>query len=182
MMPRLSRWHTLATLTMTVVLSACAGGAVPTTPLSASGQTAAGFQGADRAQVANPALEPDTTCPQRFLDCATVSKTKGAEIIWCYGPQSDPCSDSNAGKVKWSGVVCLAKGPTCKGPIKVLTAKWSGPFKCKASDKCKGTFELDTIKPGPGLKQTSKYLYKQDIHICKGASCEDAYIGLDVGP
>src|SRR5579883_2214809 len=103
-----------------------------------------------------------------------IKRRRNHLVLWC--------AKSDAGKVKWSGVVCLAKGPTCKGPIKVLTAKWSGPFKCKASDKCKGTFELDTIKPGPGLKETSKYLYKQDIHICKGASCQDAYIGLDVGP
>jgi hypothetical protein len=76
----------------------------------------------------------------------------------------------------------LAKGATCKKPIKQLTAAWSGPFKCKAKDKCTGTYELDTISPGPGLKQTKSYLYKQDIHICASASCEDAYVGLNVGP
>jgi hypothetical protein len=32
------------------------------------------------------------------------------------------------------------------------------------------------------LKQTKSYLYKQDIHICASASCEDAYVGLNVGP
>ena len=122
------------------------------------------------------------TCPKRFLDCDTVSAKHGALLIWCYGPSSDPCSDSDAGDVTWSGVVCLAKGATCKKPIKQLTAAWSGPFKCKAKDKCTGTYELDTITPGPGLKQTKSYLYKQDIHICASASCEDAYVGLNVGP
>jgi hypothetical protein len=49
-------------------------------------------------------------------------------------------------------------------------------------DQCKGTFELDTITPGPGLEQTNAYKYKQDSHICLGSKCADAYLGLNVGP
>ena len=71
----------------------------------------------------------------------------------------------------------LGKGITCKKPIKQLTAKWTDPFKCKMQ----GTYELDTIKPGTGLKETSSYLYKPNIHIC-AAPCENVYVGLNVGP
>lgn len=183
MTPRLSQWSALALASM-LALSACAGTTGPTMPSAPGFNQSASVvaQSAGEPHVANASVQPNVTCPKRYLDCDSVSKTKGAELIWCYGPTSDPCGKSDAGKVKWSGVVCLAKGATCKGPIKQLTAKWSGPFKCKSQDKCKGTFELDTIKPGPGLKETSKYLYKQDIHLCLGSSCEDAYVGLNVGP
>ena len=102
--------------------------------------------------------------------------------MWCYGPSSSQCSETNM--VTWSGVVCDAKGKTCKKPIKQLTAAWTGPFKCKKKDKCasKGYYELDTLTPGPGLKVTTKYVYKQDIHYCvSSASCGDVYIGLNVG-
>jgi hypothetical protein len=169
MLPRLGQSSALA-LISALALSACAGGVAPTLPNTAGvSQSAAMSVGAG------------ALCPARFVACVTVSQKNGAEFIWCYGPSTNPCNKSEAGKVKWSGVVCLAKGLTCKNAIKQLTAKWTGPFKCKAKDKCTGTFELDTIKPGAGLKQIKKYYYKQDIHICSGASCEDEYIGINVG-
>lgn len=181
MILRLSRLSGLALSAF--VVSGCVvnnGSTMPGAP-GFSPSAAPGYQSAQGLRVVNPSAQPMVTCPQRYLDCVTVSKKKGADLIWCYGPSSDPCAHSKAGKVKWSGIVCVAKGKTCKKPIKQLTAKWSGPFKCKAQDKCTGTFELDTIKPGPGLKETKRYVYKQDIHIsCSG--CADAYVGLNVGP
>jgi hypothetical protein len=182
MIPRLIRWTAPATLTSAMLaLTACAGGNWSAVP-SAQGSSQIASVGVNQAHIAILNAQPNVTCPKQYLDCDTVSQKHGALLIWCYGPSSDPCSDSDAGEVTWSGVVCLAKGGTCKKPIKQLTAAWSGPFKCKAKDKCKGTYELDTISPGPGLKQTKSYLYKQDIHICASASCEDAYVGLNVGP
>jgi hypothetical protein len=184
MIPRLNRWAALVALTPAVLaLAACAGGNSLTMP-NAQGYSqvaSANARNADRPLAIQNA-HPDVTCPKRYLQCFTVSKKKGALLDWCYGPPSDPCSKSNARKVTWSGVVCLAKGKTCKKPITPLTAAWTGPFKCQTKDKCKGTFELDTITPGPGLKQTQSYAYKQDIHICLGSDCEDVYVGMNVGP
>jgi hypothetical protein len=184
MTPRLSRWAAPASLTLAAfALSACAGGNLAATP-SAQGfnqSASAGAPNAERPQIANSIVSLTASCPSEFFDCITVSKSKGAQIIWCYGPSSNPCGDSDAGKAKWSGKVCLTKTPTCKRAIKVLTAKWTGPFKCKTKDKCKGTFELDTLIPHAGLKVTQQYIYKQDIHVCvKGGSCEDVYVGINV--
>jgi hypothetical protein len=184
MILRLSRWPALA-LTSALALSACAGAGGPAVPSQPGFSQAASVarHSVWAPSIANPVLELAQKCPERFTHCITVPRTKSVELIWCYGPESDPCGDSDAGKAKWSGVVCLAKGATCKGPIKLLTAKWSGPFKCKSSE-CTGTYELDTITPGAGLKETKTYLYKQDIHLCpkSGGSCEDEYIGINVGP
>ncbi len=174
----------LVALTSAILsLTACSGGNLSAVPnAQGSSQVAsAGGQNFDRPQIAILNAQPDVTCPTKYLTCDTVSAKNGLLLIWCYGPSSDPCGNSNAGKVSWSGYVCLAKGKTCKKPISQMTAAWTGPFKCKSKDKCKGTFELDTITPGHGLKQVKGYAYKQDIHICAGASCEDAYIGLNVG-
>jgi len=184
MISRLRQWPSIATLTSALMLSACAGGAGPSAPNATGfGQAGrAGLLGSYQPHIANTNAQPNTSCPTRFVECVTVSVKTGAELIWCWGPESDPCGDSDAGKVKWSGIVCTAQGSTCKAPIKQLTASWSGPYKCKPSDKCKGTFELDTLKPGPGLKETSKYVYKQDIHVCTSKSdCENEYIGINVG-
>lgn len=170
-------------LASALAVSACAGnGYVTPSALGAGQPGSAALASGWASQLVSPNAQPNVTCPRRYKDCVQASKSKSVELLWCYGPVSDPCSRSDAGKVKWSGYVCLAKGRTCRKPIKQLTASWSGPFKCKAQYKCKGTFELDTLKPGPGLKETKKYLYKQDVHICKGASCEDEYIGISVGP
>lgn len=167
----------------TFVLAACSGANLSAVPNAQGLQAAsAGATNLDQPHVAISGARPDVTCPARYLDCGTVSLKHGALFIWCWGPSSNPCSKSDAGKVTWSGVVCKAKGKTCKGPITQLTAAWSGPFKCKSKDKCKGTFELDTLTPGHGLKQTKYYTYKQDIHVCSGASCQDVYVGLNVGP
>lgn len=187
MTPRLSRWALPATLMIAAfVLSACAGG-MSTTP-NAQGLNQArivGASSAERPQLANPNLLPSGSCPKQFTYCVTISKKHGFNLIWCYGPTSNPCGNSDAGKAKWSGVVCLSKTKTCKNPIKQITAKWSGPYNCQSSDDCVGTYELDALKPGPGLKQTGKYLYKQDVHICpkKGADkCEVIPLGINVGP
>jgi hypothetical protein len=183
MIPRLSRWAALVTVTSALVLSACAGGTWSSMPsVPGSSQSASiGPQSGYQPGIAHLNVQPNATCPKRFVACVTVSKTEGVQLIWCYGPKADPCSKSDAAKGKWSGIVCTAAGKTCKKPVKQLTASWSGPFKCKPEDDCKGNFELDTIKPGPGLKETNKYIYKQDSHFCVGTRCEDKYIGLDVG-
>jgi hypothetical protein len=182
MTPRLSRWAAPATLTLAAfALSACAGGMSTTPNAQGSNQSAStGAPDAERPQIANSIVSLRRSCPGQYVDCFTVSKSKGAKIIWCLGAASDPCGNSDAGSAKWSGKACLAKTPTCKKAIKQLTAKWSGPFKCKAKDKCMGTYELDTLRPGPGLKVTKQYLYKQDIHLCASGSCADYYIGLNV--
>ena len=181
---RCSRWAVPATLAAAAfALSACAGGSLSTAPsLPGFNQTAPA--GADSAALSRIAIlnpQPNVTCPKKYDACLTVSKKNGLAMGWCYGPVRKPCAHSNAGKAKWSGVVCKVKDKTCKKPVKELTAKWSGPFKCKHSDKCKGTYELDTFTPGPGLKVTKKYIYKQDIHACVGAKCEVLPIGINIG-
>src|SRR5580658_2226106 len=132
MIPRLIRWTAPATLTSAMLaLTACAGGNWSTVP-SAQGSSqiaSVGAKSVNQAHIAILNAQPNVTCPKRYLDCDTVSQKHGALLIWCYGPSSDPCSDSDAGEVTWSGVVCLAKGAACKKPIKQLTAAWSGPFK-----------------------------------------------------
>jgi hypothetical protein len=183
MIIRLSRWSAL-TLMSAITLSACAGigSTVPAAGGLGQSESAASQSRWEPQLSKDTNAQPNVTCPKRYFACVTVSKSKAIGLVWCYGPASDPCSKSDAGKVKWSGVVCLAKGPTCKGPIKQLTAKWSGPFKCTKNQKCRGTYELDTIRPGPGLKETSRYLYKQVVSICKGASCASRTLGFNVGP
>jgi hypothetical protein len=180
MISRLSRSAAPAILTSALVaLSACGGSTVPSMPSSSQNTVVGAHVALEQAALMN--AQPNTSCPSRFYACGKVSKKKGLEAIWCYGPKSNPCSKSNVAKVKWSGIVCLAAGKTCKNPIKELTGAMTGPYKCKASDKCHGTWELDTITPGPGLKETNKYLYKQDVSICR-SPCQTLLIGLDVGP
>jgi hypothetical protein len=181
MISRLSRLAAPAILTSALVaLSACGGSTVPSTPGSAQ-NAAVGHTGAALERAALMYVSPNATCPARYVACETVSKKSGLEALWCYGPKSDPCSHSDAGKVKWTGVVCLAAGKTCAKPIKELTGTMTGPYKCKPSDKCHGTWELDTIKPGPGLKETQQYLYKQDVRACR-TPCINSLVGLNVGP
>ncbi len=185
MIPRLIQWATPVTLASAMLaMSACAGSNLSSMP-NAQGSSQVASAGARSAGsgIAMLNAQVHAACPTKYIECITVSLKHGAELIWCWGPKSNPCSDSDAGEVTWSGVVCLAKGATCKKSIKQLTAKWTGPFKCKAKDKCTGTYELDALKPGAGLKQTKTLLYKQDIHVCTtGTSCEDAYVGINVGP
>jgi hypothetical protein len=183
-----SRWAALA-LTSILVLAACGANNGPTIPEgSALDESASiGRQSAWGVRAANPSARPNVKCPKRFSTCYTVSEANGLKVPWCYGPKSDPCSKSNVKvwdhkAITWSGVVCLAKGNTCPEPIAQMTAKWTGPFKCKGSAyTCKGTYEVDTITPGPGLHETAQYLYKQDARVCVGSSCEDLLIGLNVG-
>ncbi len=184
MTPRCSRWAgPVLAMVAAFALSACGGGNVSTTPSVQSFNQSAGI-GADnltRPSVTTLNVQPNVKCPKKYLTgCDTVSKKKGLVIHVVLGTKKHPCADTN--KVTWSGVVCDAKGKTCKKPIKQMTAAWSGPFKCKKKDMCgsKGYFELDTITPGKGLKPTKKYVYKQDIHYCAGSSCGDVYIGLNV--
>lgn len=184
MTSRCSRWAVPAIVMVAAfALSACGGGNVSTTP-SVQGFNQGAGTGADnltRPGVTMLNAQPNAKCPKKYLACDTVSKKKGLVIMWCYGPSSAACSETNS--ITWSGVVCDAKGKTCRKPTKVMTATWSGPFKCRKKDKCssKGYYELDTITPGKGLKTTKKYAYKQDIHYCSGSSCGDVYVGLNVG-
>jgi hypothetical protein len=65
-----------------------------------------------------------------------------------------------------------------------MTAAWTGPFVCVPSvcgSGVSGTYEVDAITPGEGLKKTKRYVYKQDIQYCASSGCEDATIGLKVG-
>ena len=91
--------------------------------------------------------------------------------MWCYGPSSDPCSKSNAGNYTWSGIVCDAKGKTCKKPIKQLTAKWTGPFKCRKKDKCKAKDIMrSTHHAGPRAESDDKVcLQTRHSYLCERA-------------
>ncbi len=160
--------------------SACAGGNLSTPSVQGLSQAASAAHNGGEMGAAILNAQPNVTCPSRFFACVTVSQKHAIELDWCYGPPSDPCSNSNAGKPKWTGIVCAAAGNTCKAPIKQLTAKWSGPFKCGKG--CNGTYEVDKLTPGPGLKQTKQYAYKQDVHICAGKKCLIDLVGLNVGP
>jgi hypothetical protein len=123
-------------------------------------------------------------CPSQYLTCFTVSLKSGLVIHWCDGTKKQPCIDTK--KFKWSGDVCKAtSSPTC-GPIKQMTAAWTGPFPCKSMPKnCvgmtkKGDYETDTISIGnPPPKKTKMYVYKQAIELNGSVA---AYIGLNVGP
>jgi hypothetical protein len=188
MFVRLSQWSALA-LTSLLALVACSANGVPTIPgASGLGEPASvASQSAWAVRAANPNVQANAACPERFDACYTVSKAHGLILWWCYGPKNDPCSKSNVTRwhhkaIKWSSVFCKAKGATCPKPIAQMTAKWTGPFKCKGSGySCKGTYEFDTITPGSGLHKTSKYIYKQDVRICVGSSCQYSLIGLNVG-
>jgi hypothetical protein len=179
-----SRWAIPATLMVSALaLSACGGNNLSAAPnVQGFNQAPAGADAIVWPGVAilNPQFNP--TCPKKYDECLTVSKKKGLEMGWCYGPVNDPCAHSDAAKAKWSGIVCKAKSKKCSKPIKELTAKWTGPFKCKGKDACKGTYELDTITPGPGLKVSKKYVYKQDIQACVGKKCQKNLIGINIGP
>jgi hypothetical protein len=182
MLPRLTL-AALVTLASALTLSACAGGTFSPVPSgNAAGQLApAGSLSFDRLSTLNSTVLANATkCPKQYIYCEMVSLKNGLVLMWCDGTKKDPCKDTS--DYKWSGYVCDAKTPTCKKPITELTAAWTGPFKCKAKDKCTGTYELDTITPGKGLKQSKTYIYKQEIHVCKGTKCQSAYIGLNVGP
>ena len=177
MFNRLRRSVIPAALTSAMLmLSACAGGSV--TPNAASGQStpvsAQHMAGQDRltAMTVHP-----NACPRRFPDgCYVVSQLNGASIIWCYGPPSAPCADTD--QFGWGGVVTTAKGqPTTK-----MSATWEGPYPCNISecDSYIGTYVLDNITPGPGLRQSDKFRYAESV--CKDASCVATAIGLLVGP
>lgn len=151
--------------------------------------TSQGFQSASADQrsdwdvrLVNVSKLPNVTCPVRFTGgCGTVSKSRGALFAACYGRKGRECDPSNAAAVKWSGYSCLAASKICKHPIKQLKSTWTGPYKCHPEDGCKGNFELLTIKPGPGLKETKKYVYMQEERAC-ATPCIVKFIGLSVGP
>lgn len=160
------------------VLSACAAGSsvVPasSSQLSSSARSA-------QAPTAFGAMRGDA-CPRQFTaGCYTFSLSKGLSIVWCYGPASDRCKNSN--EVMWSGDVCLTNDRKCV-PIEQLRASWSGPYKCKSSTcGSKGYYERDTISKGKRPpRETQQYVYKQLIHLCTSASCAKYYIGINVGP
>lgn len=180
-MINVSRWALSALLTAgTLLCSACAGGSSPSLPFTANqGSSVFNTLGGGKGVTALGA-RTDITCPKQYTEgCYTFSLSKGLNIAWCYGTTKDTCKDTK--ESKWSGDVCLAKTKKC-GPIEELTAKWTGPFKCKEKIcKSKGYYELDTISKGKKPpKITSKYLYKQEITLCLGTSCAHYYIGLNV--
>jgi hypothetical protein len=149
--------------------------------------------GAAHLTIRSASVRPNVTCPTEFIACFTVSAASGAVINWCYGPSSSPCSQTNT--VLWSGIVCAEGtdgGAACGGttdPDKTeeMHSKWTGPFACN-STVCgtnPGTYEVDTIKTEAGVKQNTKYVYEENIHIClvsNPTSCSDYEVGLNVGP
>jgi hypothetical protein len=190
MILRLGQWFALA-LTSALVLSACAartGSTMPSAP--GFGAAASIGQSVPDLRIINlNALPNAAKCPMKKFTggCQKVSKSKGLELGWCYTTHSkkenDACTNSNAGAATWTGVICAAKGSTCKKATKVMTAKFTGPYSCKKYKAgCKGTFELDAISPGPGLKTTPHYLYKQAVKACGTPGCITKYVGLSVGP
>ena len=182
MISLLRRWSLPAVLvSAALALSACAGNSGSPVPLAPNQMSPGGLQhlGAVRAMEAGAAA-----CPTSYINCFTVSLTKGLKITWCDGTTANPCADTNM--YTWSGEICLAKAAMCgKKSIKQFTVKWTGPFKCtkkacKGFKTQKGYYELDTIGIGKTPpKQTTKYLYKQAIDL-DGAVA--GYIGLNVGP
>jgi hypothetical protein len=179
------RWSLpAAIITAGFALTACAGNNGSPVPLGPNQISPTGLFGAQlhgMAQGGVPAAAPK--CPSQYLQCFTVSLKKGLVINWCDGTKKEPCIDTS--KYTWSGDVCEATStPTC-GPIKQMTAAWTGPFPCKKDPKAcggtkKGDYEVDTISIGsPKPKKTKKYLYKQEIELDGSAA---AYIGLNVGP
>lgn len=173
------RWSAPAVIVSAAfLLSACAGGTAPSLPAASSSGTAP-FDGARAEGVTAFGARTDTTCPKKFTaGCFTFSLSKGLKITWCYGPSSDPCKTTQ--DYKWSGDVCLAGARKCS-PIPQMTATWTGPFKCtKKACQSPGKYELDTITKGKKPpKPTTKYLYKQQVNVCKG-SCAKYYIGINV--
>ena len=180
----LGRWSvSAASLAAVVALTACAGSgsAVPTAPNQIPQAGFREFGQQLHAMTAPGSVRPALTCPKKYINCFTVSRTNGIIIDWCDGTSSNPCGDTS--NYTWSGAVCHASVTTC-APIKPLAATWTGPFPCTASvticGSTKGTYEVDTIKPGkhpPGV--TKGYGFKQQI-LLSGASA--GYIGLQVGP
>ena len=187
MLNGLSRVTSAAALTsVLLLLAACAGGSVTPNAAGSTQSTPLGVQHiagqnrvaiAARDRVTAIGVHPNT-CPKRFPDgCYVVSLTNGASIIWCYGPPSAPCADTDLHG--WGGVVTTAKDqPTTK-----MSAYWTGPFPCTVSE-CpgdpSGTYVLDNITPGPRLRQTDKFHYVESV--CEDASCVWPAIGLLVGP
>lgn len=170
-----------AFLPVSFALAACAGPGSSTVPGAGAFAAPQAVQG---PQLSVLGAQPDTTCPKQYLKCYTFSLSKGLRINWCYGPTSNPCSQTNT--LKWSGGVCSSTNKFCYPPhpfLKSFIVKWSGPYNCKTT--CKGQYEVDKITKGiPPPKKTTTYAYKQDIHGCPktGGKCLDGHIGLAVGP
>jgi hypothetical protein len=179
MISLLRRWALPAVLASAAVgLAACAGNSGSPVPLAPNQMSAGGFHlGTPRTMEAGAAA-----CPTTYINCFTVSLSKGLKITWCDGTTTNPCADTN--KYKWSGDICKAAAVTCK-EIKQFTVKWTGPFKCtkkacKGFATQKGYYELDTIGIGKSPpKQTKSYKYKQAIDLNGSVA---GYIGLNVGP
>lgn len=178
------RWSLSAALvTAALALTACAGSSGSPVPLAPDQISPAGVfeSGAQLHAVTSSEGVLAAACPKQYLDCFTVSLKKGLVIDWCDGPSKNPCGTTK--KYTWSGDVCLAKSKTCN-PIEQMTAKWTGPFACKASvkvcgGKTKGSYVVDTISIGKTPpKKTKSYLYKQAIDLDSKLA---ASIGLNVG-
>ena len=171
-----------ALISAAFALAACSGPGSSTVPGAAGAGTFGSPQSAEQPQIRAIGVQPDTTCPKQYYNCYTFSLSKGLAIDWCYGPSSNPCSET--GKYKWSGGVCASSNKMCYPPhpfLKPFVVKWSGPLKCKTT--CTGTYELDKLTKGsPAPKKTTKYAFKQDIHACPkaGGKCVDAHVGLSV--
>jgi hypothetical protein len=165
-------------------LTACSGSTGSPVPLAPNQVSPTGFHssGAQLRATSNSKGVLPAACSKKYLDCYTVSLKHGLVIDWCDGPSSYSCEDTK--NYTWGGSVCKSTAKTCN-PIEQMTAKWTGPFKCKAKIKVcagstKGTYVLDTISIGKTPpKQTKAYLYKQEIILSGSAA---AYVGFNVGP
>jgi hypothetical protein len=161
-------------------ITACAGGDWPSPP-AAGGQVGAQVVGQVTALNYYRSNQAQCLAKKFPTGCYTVSLKSGLKVAWCDGPASDRCLYTV--NYKWRGNVCRSNAEVCN-PIKQMTTAWKGPYECVPSvcgSGVGGAYELDTITPGEGLKQTKRYVYKQDIQYCAGSSCEDATIGLNVG-
>ena len=133
-------------------------------------------------------IQRDAKCPAKFTQgCYTVSASAGLVIDWCISTASAPCSLTNS--YAFSSILCSAKSFICGKPTRKMSGAFSGPFQCNPNiGLCEGgvsgSYEVDTITPRPGLRQTRKYLYEQDAHIClisEPSYCYDSYLGFNVG-
>jgi hypothetical protein len=134
-------------------------------------------------------MQRDAKCPIKFNQgCYTVSASTGLVIDWCVSSGSASCNLTS--QYSFNSTVCLAKSFACGRPTGKMTGAFSGPFQCSPSiGLCEGgtsgSYEVDTITPRPGLRQTRKYLYEQDARICpisNPGNCSDAFLGFNVGP
>ncbi|MGB8520472.1 MAG: hypothetical protein WCD38_09975 [Candidatus Tumulicola sp.] len=163
-------------ISLTLALSACAGGGTSPTPSGPglSGAPAAQHAGRPRLTIAGVRTDNTPTCNASEFPggCFTFSIHNGLDVHWCYGSPSDPCGQTGD-ITNWSGGVCKAKS-SCATALHSFKVTWTGPIACGPS-QCSGggSYEDDSIVKGrtPPNKSTG-YAYKQIISGCfVSASC-----------